>query len=146
MPTKKSGTSKPRPAGSGGLSLLPPPPGGKSAPPPVPPPSSTAISNHVTPPPVLKSSTAGNSGNWERKGAIQCIPAPPLNVISTTLSLGTIGIGKLLSPCLAFHLQQGGNFCISSSTLVKNTVTLYTKSTLPKHSKVARQLKATFFT
>ncbi|KAG8135019.1 putative Adaptin ear-binding coat-associated protein [Naja naja] len=65
MPTKKSGPAKPRPAGSGGLSLLPPPPGGKMAPPPpappVPPLSSTAISNHVTPPPVPKSSSAGNT-------------------------------------------------------------------------------------
>ncbi|ETE61927.1 Adaptin ear-binding coat-associated protein 1, partial [Ophiophagus hannah] len=68
MPTKKSGPAKPRPAGSGGLSLLPPPPGAKMAPPapappPVPPLSSTAISNHVTPPPVPKSSSAGNTGN-----------------------------------------------------------------------------------
>ncbi|KAH0616312.1 hypothetical protein JD844_027339 [Phrynosoma platyrhinos] len=63
MPTKKSGHSKPRPAGSGGLSLLPPPPGGKIVPPPVPPPSSTAISNHVTPPPVLKSSTVANTAS-----------------------------------------------------------------------------------
>ncbi|XP_015686399.1 adaptin ear-binding coat-associated protein 1-like, partial [Protobothrops mucrosquamatus] len=62
MPTKKSGSAKPRPAGSAGLSLLPPPPGGKVAPPPpVPPLSSTAISNHVTPPPVLKSSGAGHA-------------------------------------------------------------------------------------
>ncbi|XP_039191800.1 adaptin ear-binding coat-associated protein 1 isoform X2 [Crotalus tigris] len=62
MPTKKSGSAKPRPAGSAGLNLLPPPPGGKVAPPPpVPPLSSTAISNHVTPPPVLKSSCAGHA-------------------------------------------------------------------------------------
>uniref|UniRef100_A0A8C5RCF4 Adaptin ear-binding coat-associated protein 1 n=1 Tax=Laticauda laticaudata TaxID=8630 RepID=A0A8C5RCF4_LATLA len=64
MPTKKSGPAKPRPAGSGGLSLLPPPPGGKMAAPaapPVPPLSSTAISNHVTPPPVPKSSSAGST-------------------------------------------------------------------------------------
>ncbi|XP_026555804.1 adaptin ear-binding coat-associated protein 1 [Pseudonaja textilis] len=64
MPTKKSGPAKPRPAGSGGLSLLPPPPGGKMAapaPPPAPPLSSTAISNHVTPPPVPKSSSAGST-------------------------------------------------------------------------------------
>ncbi|XP_058048358.1 adaptin ear-binding coat-associated protein 1 isoform X2 [Ahaetulla prasina] len=70
MPSKKSGSAKPRPAGSGGLSLLPPPPGGKVAPappppppppPPVPPLSSTAISNHVTPPPMPKSSSAGNT-------------------------------------------------------------------------------------
>ncbi|KAL7976372.1 hypothetical protein Chor_015436 [Crotalus horridus] len=69
MPTKKSGSAKPRPAGSAGLNLLPPPPGGKVAPPPpVPPLSSTAISNHVTPPPVLKSSSAGHAGNG-RSGA-----------------------------------------------------------------------------
>ncbi|KAM6440463.1 adaptin ear-binding coat-associated protein 1-like isoform 2-T2 [Liasis olivaceus] len=61
MPTKKSGSAKPRPTGSGGLSLLPPPPGGKMAPPPVPPLPSTAIANHVTPPPVLKSGSAGNT-------------------------------------------------------------------------------------
>ncbi|KAM3831945.1 adaptin ear-binding coat-associated protein 1 isoform 3-T3 [Vipera latastei] len=62
IPTKKSGSAKPRPPGSGGLSLLPPPPGGKVAPPPpVPPLSSTAISNHVTPPPVLKSSGVGHT-------------------------------------------------------------------------------------
>ncbi|XP_008114115.1 adaptin ear-binding coat-associated protein 1 isoform X1 [Anolis carolinensis] len=63
MPTKRSGQPKPRPTGSGGLSLLPPPPGGKIVSPPVPPPSSTAISNHVTPPPVLKSSTVGDTAS-----------------------------------------------------------------------------------
>nr|XP_056711879.1 adaptin ear-binding coat-associated protein 1 [Euleptes europaea] len=61
MPTKKSGATKPRPAGSGGPSLLPPPPGGKVALPSVPPPPLAAISNHVTPPPVPKSSSLGNA-------------------------------------------------------------------------------------
>uniref|UniRef100_A0A8D1XMF0 NECAP endocytosis associated 1 n=1 Tax=Sus scrofa TaxID=9823 RepID=A0A8D1XMF0_PIG len=51
--TKKGGASKPKTAGTGGLSLLPPPPGGKVT---IPPPSSSvAISNHVTPPPIPKS-------------------------------------------------------------------------------------------
>ncbi|XP_060102150.1 adaptin ear-binding coat-associated protein 1 isoform X1 [Heteronotia binoei] len=61
MPTKKSGGSKPRPAGSGGPSLLPPPPGGKAALPAVPPPPLTAIANHVTPPPVQKFSHGGGN-------------------------------------------------------------------------------------
>ncbi|XP_077156881.1 adaptin ear-binding coat-associated protein 1 isoform X2 [Paroedura picta] len=61
MPTKKSGATKLRPAGSGGPSLLPPPPGGKTALPSVPPPPLTAISNHVTPPTVQTSSHTGNT-------------------------------------------------------------------------------------
>ncbi|KAI4586299.1 hypothetical protein MJG53_004086 [Ovis ammon polii x Ovis aries] len=56
--TKKGGASKPKTAGTGGLSLLPPPPGGKVT---IPPPSSSvAISNHVTPPPIPKSSHGGS--------------------------------------------------------------------------------------
>ncbi|KFO22063.1 Adaptin ear-binding coat-associated protein 1 [Fukomys damarensis] len=58
--TKKGGASKPRTAGTGGLSLLPPPPGGKVT---VPPPSSVAISNHVTPPPIPKSNHGGSDAD-----------------------------------------------------------------------------------
>ncbi|XP_051819160.1 adaptin ear-binding coat-associated protein 1 [Antechinus flavipes] len=59
--TKKAGTSKPRPTGAGGLSLLPPPPGGKVT---IPPPSSSVpIANHVTPPPIQKSSQGGNDAD-----------------------------------------------------------------------------------
>ncbi|KAF6120595.1 NECAP endocytosis associated 1 [Phyllostomus discolor] len=58
--TKKGGTSKPKTAGTGGLSLLPPPPGGKVT---IPPPSSVAISNHVTPPPLPKSNHGGSDAD-----------------------------------------------------------------------------------
>lgn len=59
--TKKGGTSKPKTAGTGGLSLLPPPPGGKVT---IPPPSSSvAISNHVTPPPIPKSNHGGSDAD-----------------------------------------------------------------------------------
>ncbi|XP_077790673.1 adaptin ear-binding coat-associated protein 1 isoform X2 [Podarcis muralis] len=88
MPTKKSGSAKPRPAGSGGLSLLPPPPGGKIVPPPVPPPSSTAISNHVTPPPVLKSSNVGNADillDFDLTPPVSKVPAPAVVPATTDL-------------------------------------------------------------
>lgn len=88
MPTKKGGPAKPRPAGSGGLSLLPPPPGGKMVPPPVPPPSSTAISNHVTPPPVLKSSNLGNTDillDFDSSPPISKVPAPAVVPATTDL-------------------------------------------------------------
>nr|KAF6369802.1 NECAP endocytosis associated 1 [Myotis myotis] len=59
--TKKGATSKPKTAGTGGLSLLPPPPGGKVT---IPPPSSSvAISNHVTPPPIPKSNHGGSDAD-----------------------------------------------------------------------------------
>ncbi|XP_045322583.1 adaptin ear-binding coat-associated protein 1 isoform X1 [Leopardus geoffroyi] len=59
--TKKGGASKPKAAGTGGLSLLPPPPGGKVT---IPPPSSSvAISNHVTPPPIPKSNHGGSDAD-----------------------------------------------------------------------------------
>uniref|UniRef100_A0A673TS02 Adaptin ear-binding coat-associated protein 1 n=2 Tax=Suricata suricatta TaxID=37032 RepID=A0A673TS02_SURSU len=59
--TKKGGASKPKTAGTGGLSLLPPPPGGKVT---IPPPSSSvAISNHVTPPPIPKSNHGGSDAD-----------------------------------------------------------------------------------
>nr|XP_004610706.1 unnamed protein product [Sorex araneus] len=59
--TKKGGASKPKSAGTGGLSLLPPPPGGKVT---IPPPTtSVPISNHVTPPPIPKSNHGGNDAD-----------------------------------------------------------------------------------
>ncbi|XP_033015720.1 adaptin ear-binding coat-associated protein 1 isoform X2 [Lacerta agilis] len=88
MPSKKSGAAKPRPSGSGGLSLLPPPPGGKIVPPPVPPPSSTAISNHVTPPPVLKSSNVGNADillDLDLTPPVPKVPAPAVVPATTDL-------------------------------------------------------------
>ncbi|XP_034968252.2 adaptin ear-binding coat-associated protein 1 isoform X2 [Zootoca vivipara] len=88
MPTKKGGSAKPRPSGSGGLSLLPPPPGGKIVPPPVPPPSSTAISNHVTPPPVLKSSNVGNADillDLDLTPPVSKVPAPAVVPATTDL-------------------------------------------------------------
>ncbi|XP_053107802.1 adaptin ear-binding coat-associated protein 1 [Hemicordylus capensis] len=90
MPSKKSGTTKPRSAGSGGLSLLPPPPGGKIASPAVPPPSSTAISNHVTPPPVLKSSSLGDTApdillDFDPPSPVSKVPAPAVVPATTDL-------------------------------------------------------------
>uniref|UniRef100_A0A5F8HEP4 NECAP endocytosis associated 1 n=1 Tax=Monodelphis domestica TaxID=13616 RepID=A0A5F8HEP4_MONDO len=76
--TKKAGTSKPRPAGAGGLSLLPPPPGGKVT---IPPPSSSVpISNHVTPPPIQKSNQGGSDADilldFDSPVPISKTPAP----------------------------------------------------------------------
>ncbi|XP_054855371.1 adaptin ear-binding coat-associated protein 1 [Eublepharis macularius] len=76
MPTKKSGVTKSRPAGSGGPSLLPPPPGGKTV---LPTPPLAAISNHVTPPPVLKSSNVGNTDillDLDLPAPVPKVPAP----------------------------------------------------------------------